>query len=186
MKQCKRGHIGALCQACDENGIIYEEKYAKYRSYDCQPCGEIKNIIWQKLLIIFISIIIGAYTLVSLIREIVTDVQIRILKIMNFIYTVQETKILSSLCKIILNYYQIHQVIYSFDINLPTIFQNIISSIGAPIGSIHNSLDCFISKYSGIPNIYVKLIWVIFSPLGYFIVLISFGILFLKFSKIKL
>ncbi len=95
-------------------------------------------------------------------------------------------KVFSSLFKIILTFYQIHEVINSFDYPVPREFEIIISSLGAPVGSLYYSLDCKISPYFNMPIIYVKLIWLCLSPLGYFIILFFFQCLFFKLYKFKL
>ena len=70
--------------------------------------------------------------------------------------------------------------------NLPEFFGTMISSIGAPVGSMFYSLDCSISKVTNIPLLYVKLIWLIFSPLVYYISLLMFGTIILVFiMKVK-
>lgn len=99
---------------------------------------------------------------------------------MNFLKSgVKETKVFSSLFKLVLSYLQVHMIIYSFDLNLPDFLNTIISSVGAPVGSLFYSLDCAISKVSSIPLIYVKLMWLVFSPIGYYVSLVAFGAIFL-------
>ena len=44
--QCRVGHSGALCEACDEIGEIYSEAYAQDGNNNCIKCAEIDSIVW--------------------------------------------------------------------------------------------------------------------------------------------
>lgn len=45
-KSCAEGHIGALCEACDIDAILWPESYANSSEYTCGKCSVIKyNII---------------------------------------------------------------------------------------------------------------------------------------------
>jgi hypothetical protein len=73
--------------------------------------------------------------------------------------------------KILMSYFQIHLTIYSFGLELPEIFLIIFSSIGSPINSIYNSLDCYVN-INYIPQLYIKLLWLYISPFFVFIILV--------------
>lgn len=51
---CLKGHIGALCEACDLYGVKWGESYSNADKFICAKCSLAKN---NELLIAFISII---------------------------------------------------------------------------------------------------------------------------------
>jgi hypothetical protein len=57
--------------------------------------------------------------------------------------------------KILISYFQIHLTIYSFDLELPEIYLILFSSIGSPINSIFNSLDCYVNDFNLMPLLYI-------------------------------
>ncbi|KAL4449944.1 hypothetical protein ABPG74_015063 [Tetrahymena malaccensis] len=63
---CYRGHIGALCEECDINGVFWGESYTKSGKYTCTEC---KKIQFNMYIVVFVTL----WTMVSMVISVKSD-----------------------------------------------------------------------------------------------------------------
>ncbi|EWS73143.1 transmembrane protein, putative (macronuclear) [Tetrahymena thermophila SB210] len=62
---CYRGHIGALCEECDINGVYWGQSYTKSGKYTCTQCSEIQYNMYVVVFVAFWTIVSMAVSIKS-------------------------------------------------------------------------------------------------------------------------
>ncbi|KAL4493332.1 hypothetical protein ABPG73_007139, partial [Tetrahymena malaccensis] len=191
---CFEGHIGALCEECDTYGDFWGTNYSKASDYACTRCDQIKGNLW-------FVFIMTAWTMISMTLAIKGNIDI--LKERAAMISIQKkikARKLSTVSsinskaskaqkqpeynfvedkspifiKMLTNYFQIVGVVSQFNISIPTGIFNVPNSVGSPLKSSLNSLDCALLNIGGnLPMVYLRLIFSMFLPIIYFTLFIG-------------
>ncbi|KAM3134149.1 hypothetical protein pb186bvf_013770 [Paramecium bursaria] len=164
---CALGHIGALCEQCDLYNIRGNGQYSVSTAYSCGSCEQISG---NSLTITAISI----WTLISILMSVrgtleMVDQIVGTFKALalGLVVAKESEGAVAILMKILTNYLQIISSISTFQLKLPSAFDNIFNSVGNPVQSMSYSLDCFLVSASSIQILYFRMIWALIMPLFY-------------------
>ncbi|CAD8108887.1 unnamed protein product [Paramecium primaurelia] len=164
---CFLGHIGALCEQCDNQNIRGQGKYSSAQQYTCGSC---ENIRFNLLQIIGFSI----WTLITI-----------VLSVKGAITTQYYFLESPYLIKIFTNYLQIISSLTTFKLNFPVSYFYFLNGVGSPIQRISYSMDCFLIDLSSIEIHYIRLIWQLILPCIYFLILAIFYSILIYLNQIK-
>ncbi|KAL4512014.1 hypothetical protein ABPG72_005016 [Tetrahymena utriculariae] len=158
---CSQGHTGPLCETCN----IYNG-YTTAGSFQCGVCGDhVANSL--KILGIMLFYIISAKISVDgILDKLLKYYSIRVHLSDKQIEEAEQNT--SVLLKLILNYFQIIMVLTTFQISVPSFFNNPIDVIANPTTQILYSFECFfyqLQQITGVSMIYLQLISAVILPI---------------------
>ncbi|EAR86771.2 transmembrane protein, putative (macronuclear) [Tetrahymena thermophila SB210] len=148
---CQIGHVGAICESCDSQGIVWGSKYGRSNGgIQCQECS--KQNQTQSILILFLlMIIICVYLIFQIQRQLIL-----IEKKMQWFY-LRKLKIIlllnhninsaSSYIKILINYLQFLALINNLGIQTQQFISVAEFGGGDPVQHTVYNLDCIFSSY---------------------------------------
>ncbi|CAD8082824.1 unnamed protein product [Paramecium primaurelia] len=182
---CSEGHIGALCEECD----VYDTKgFGKYfkNQWD-QQCLKCQFEL-SKLISVFI---VGIWTFVSIFMSL-KSIHSSNLLYAQLIIGQRFNKILfklnqnheSILIKMLLNYFWIFSVIFTFNIEFSFSFI-FIEQTSDSSSFMSKDLDCYLSLIQQIPNIYLKILTMIILMVMQFNIIFIGSSLYLLYVKQK-
>ncbi|CAD8121080.1 unnamed protein product [Paramecium sonneborni] len=185
---CSEAHIGALCEQCDLYNIRGQGSFSVSTIYKCGDCQNIgDNTI--KVILISIWTMISIFLSVKGTIETVNKFIIQQKRIKLKIASVQDPRIGQGnvLIKVLTNYFQIIGVISTFQLQLPSVLQSSVRSVGNPTEAMSLSLDCFLIDITDIDIIYFRMIWALIMPLIYMLtfIFIYMIVVTLHFTKLN-
>ncbi|KAL4492984.1 hypothetical protein ABPG72_020763 [Tetrahymena utriculariae] len=168
---CYEGHIGALCEECDIDGIIWPQRWSHSSQYTCGLCTEISGnvlkIVGISLWTLF-SIYLSVSSSIELVKYNITRNIFILLGAITAGKSTEKSNQTSVLIKILTSYFQIIAVLFTFNLSTPDAFSNVSNTIGNPSKQMGMSMNCFLITFSGkIPITYFSLIWMLVNPLLY-------------------
>ncbi|CAD8069965.1 unnamed protein product [Paramecium sonneborni] len=164
---CYTGHVGALCESCDIYMIQTEERWAPSDPYKCGLCKDSEK--FNLIIIIAISILTMISTIMS-VKGTFEALQLQIVEkatIMIGVRLQQHSSNLATIVQTLTNYFQIVQIVMTFQLQIPSGVQTATQTAGNPTGSMAYSLDCLLIKITEIELLYFKMIWALIMPLSY-------------------
>ncbi|KAL4504851.1 hypothetical protein ABPG73_021698 [Tetrahymena malaccensis] len=175
---CKVGHIGPLCESCDNYGNIWENQYVSNFGFKCVECNQNNKLkLYAYVAIIFIGFTIYMYMQVrNHIDQVLQQQKGYYIRMIGFasIYTSCFRDGTRYKVKIVLYFLQIVNSINRIELYIPSIFNYFIISFGSPSTSLSLQTQCILLKKPNsyeitIPLLYSQRIIVFLSPFLYFI-----------------
>ena len=169
---CSEGHVGAKCGSCDLMAKYWSKNYARSSGSTCIDCTSVK---WNYVILAFISVwsfismFLSVKGTMATVRSLL---QSKVLKVLAKYSMIEEGESMSSIyIKIYLSYYQIIQVINTFDLTVPGWMETAPETVGNPVSSALYSFDCLIPKIKfDFSYLYFKTIFTLLIPIFYLIV----------------
>ena len=183
---CLKGHIGARCESCDLMGKVWGIYYSRASGYGCVDCND---LTYNYLILAFLSIVnflSMSFSIIGTIKNIEQTLKLKVIAILSRYSMLKTFNNESSIyIKIYLCYFQILQVLSTFQLTYPSWTSVLTVTVGNPTQSSLYSTDCLI-KYLGnfIPYIYIKLVIALLVPVIYFIIFSLGYTLFISRFKI--
>ncbi|KAL4504850.1 hypothetical protein ABPG73_021697 [Tetrahymena malaccensis] len=175
---CKVGHIGPLCESCDNYGTIWNYQYVSNLGYKCTQCySEDKLKLFAYVAILYIGFTIYMYMQVGNHQEQVLQIKIGYyIRMMGFasIYTSCLRDRTRYKIKLLTYFLQIANSINRIELYIPSIFNYFILSFGSPSTSLSLQSQCLLLKQPNshdftIPLVYSQRIIAFLSPFLYFL-----------------
>ncbi|EAS04869.2 transmembrane protein, putative (macronuclear) [Tetrahymena thermophila SB210] len=168
---CKEGHLGPLCEDCDIEGKIFNQKYSKLNMYnfDCMPC---KNEIKQHILIAGIIIFMSFYLLWSVKQTIdraKATIQVEVMRIIKMISLGRSSfiSLTAAYIKIANDYFQIISGLKQVSVRYAD-FNLFVDFLGDSFSQTSFSLDCFlINNFEFLSLNYARIIWIHLNAIFY-------------------
>ncbi|KAM3129080.1 hypothetical protein pb186bvf_018792 [Paramecium bursaria] len=182
---CQIGHIGALCEQCDIYQIVNDQSYAQTDQYQCGACGP------QYGLIIFMLLVTSIVSIISTILSVKGQHQ------SNSMFIVEETLILmgfridpnsanlQNFVKVLTNYFQIIQILGTFQLQIPQELASAPRSVSDPGQAASRNTNCILVDMSQIDVLYFAIIWSMILPtldLLVFLFQLFIGVQFFKIN----
>ncbi|KAL4462668.1 hypothetical protein ABPG74_000498 [Tetrahymena malaccensis] len=193
---CSEGYVGALCQTCDNYGVIWGTKYGQSQVgssiTQCVQCDQISKNLYKQILIFLFILLYLVFLIIESQNNNCKMCQIRILSSANIIQFGISQFILQSsvISKIFINQFQILTALkQNLQINLPDLFSTFLTFpqiASQPVLLFFNSLDCSLSSIdTHIPIQYLRFIYIsILLPLvflTFIYIIIKLIIIFLNY-----
>ncbi|KAL4461977.1 hypothetical protein ABPG74_000822 [Tetrahymena malaccensis] len=147
---CSTGHIGAICQSCDSEGIVWGAKYGRSNDgIQCQECVQ-QNSITSIIFLCLLLIAFCAYLIFQIQRQLVflqrkmSWFYLRKLKII--LLQNQNISSSSSYIKILINYLQFIALINNLGIQTQQYLSIVEIGGGDPVQHTVYNLDCLFSN----------------------------------------
>ncbi|CAD8169765.1 unnamed protein product [Paramecium pentaurelia] len=172
---CSEAHIGALCEQCDMYNIRGQGSYSVSTPYKCGSCNDIGDNTLKVILVsvwTMISILISVKGTVETVDKMVTQYQMQKFKVFQ---KDPKAGYGSVLIKVLTNYLQIIGALATFQLQIPSVLQSSVRSVGNPTEAMSFSLDCFLVNLVDIDIIYFRMIWALIMPIIY---MLSFLIIY--------
>lgn len=184
---CSEGHVGAKCASCDLMAKYWPKSYARSSGSQCIDCSSVKwNYVILAIISIwsFISMFLSIKGTIAAVRGLL---QSKVLKVLAKYSMIEEGESMSSIyIKIYLSYYQIIQVINTFDLKIPSWMEQAPETIGNPVSSALYSFDCVIPELKfDFSYLYLKTIFTLMIPVFYLLIFAGFYSLYIMVFKLK-
>ncbi|EWS72597.1 transmembrane protein, putative (macronuclear) [Tetrahymena thermophila SB210] len=165
---CSLGHVGAICESCDSQGVVWGSKYGRSNGgVQCQECIK-QNTIQSILFLLLLLIIFCAYLIFQIQRQLIL-----IQKKMSWFYLRKLKLILlqnqnisssSSYIKILINYLQFIALINNLGIQTQQFLSVAEIGGGDPVQHTVYNLDCIFSNYDfQIPLYAIRVLFINFQ-----------------------
>jgi len=169
---CLDGHIGARCESCDLMGTYWGTSYARSSKKACLQCDA---MTYNYVLLAFVALVnfaAIAFSIVGALKNIEQSLKLKVIRLFSRFNMLKTFNNESSLyIKIYLAYFQIIQVISTFNLTFPNWSQDFVSTFGNPTESSLYSTDCVIRYFNNfMPYIYIKLFIALIVPFIYLII----------------
>ncbi|EAR86766.2 transmembrane protein, putative (macronuclear) [Tetrahymena thermophila SB210] len=173
---CSIGHIGAICESCDSQGIVWGLKYGRSNGrIQCQQCTK-KNSTYSILFLLLLLIIICAYLIIQIQKQLILIQKkmkwfyLRKLKII--ILQNQNISSASSYFKILINYLQFLALINNLGIQTQQFISVAEVGGGDPVQHTVYNLDCIFSSYDiQIPLYAMRVIFINFQIIAIYLLI---------------
>ncbi|EAR93729.2 transmembrane protein, putative (macronuclear) [Tetrahymena thermophila SB210] len=159
---CSTGHTGPLCETCD----IYNG-YTTAGNFQCGVCGDHVTNSLKILGLMLFYIISAKISVDGILNKLLKYYSIRVHLTDKQIEEAEQNT--SVLLKLILSYFQIIMVLTTFQISVPSFFNNPVDVIANPTTQILYSFECFfyqLQQITGISMIYLQLIAAVILPIA--------------------
>ncbi|KAL4502196.1 hypothetical protein ABPG72_000431 [Tetrahymena utriculariae] len=185
---CHLGHIGPLCEACDIQGIVWNQKFAHSGNHSCTPCNSVTKNTIKILLFILTTFIFIVLVLKSTLKYCMNKIYLKYLAMTGMLIMgcSANKKITSVYVKILMSYVQVLESVRYFGINFIEIFLQGINYVASPLEQVSFSGECFMADIGiDMPLVYFKILFALVTPFVFlFIVLVFYYCLF-KLNYIK-
>ncbi|CAD8114144.1 unnamed protein product [Paramecium primaurelia] len=155
---CIKGHIGGLCEECDNFNIKGDGQFFKnQQQLDCQQCQELSKRVIAFLLILIWAILSTLLTIRSIEKsnQLFRYLKLK-LKFADILFNLDQDHE-SILLKLYLNYLWIFSLIFTFNINFSFTLSFLKQSSDTTY-FMANFFECFLSEIEGIELIYSRII----------------------------
>ncbi|EWS72598.1 transmembrane protein, putative (macronuclear) [Tetrahymena thermophila SB210] len=148
---CSLGHVGAICETCDSQGVVWGSKFGRSNGgIQCQEC--IKQNTINSILFLFLFLIIFCAYLIFQIQRQLTLIQknmswFYLRKLKLIILQNQNISSVSSYIKILINYLQFIALINNLGIQTQQFLSVVEIGGGDPVQHTVYNLDCIFSNY---------------------------------------
>ncbi|EAS07788.2 transmembrane protein, putative (macronuclear) [Tetrahymena thermophila SB210] len=174
---CVEGFTGPLCETCDIEKKVWNQRYGKVSNKvnQCYKCSEIEQGI-SSIILPFIGvlayIIFSINRISSMAQQYLYATYLRKCHILAVGSSGQADKF-SLYSKIFMNFLQISMSILQMKISIPTQIFTLFNIIGDPISTSQFSLDCYLDSLPfSIPVAYYRILWSQIIPISLFILLV--------------
>ncbi|KAL4456730.1 hypothetical protein ABPG73_014756 [Tetrahymena malaccensis] len=169
---CAQGYIGALCQSCDNYGILWGERYGQVnkidkQSIECMKCSQFGKNNFKQIFVLLAVLIYFFFLMMETYNNNCKISQIRVLNSLNILNMGISSFLLQSsiITKIFINQFLILATIkQSMGLTFPDIFFSLITFSqfsSQPILIFVYSLDCSLTLLkSDIPIQYLRFIYI--------------------------
>ncbi|CAD8097921.1 unnamed protein product [Paramecium sonneborni] len=155
---CFRGHVGGLCEECDNYNIRGEGNYYKnLQKYNCESCSYITNSVLSFIIASLWAILQILLTLKSIDRSnhLFQSLKLRA-KYSKILFKLNQDH-QSILIKMFVNFLWIFSVIFSFNIQFSFSF-GFVDQASNPSNFMATSLDCYLLEFQYIQLSYSRII----------------------------
>ncbi|EWS73098.1 transmembrane protein, putative (macronuclear) [Tetrahymena thermophila SB210] len=182
---CATGHYGPLCQFCDENGVIWQDKFQYDNKNGCTNCTKmsIGYAIGETLIV---SLIIVAYCLFNIVQclkaseRVVLAFYMRVLKLSCISRSSQNNEV-NMAVKALTYFLQLYKLISNYTLDLPQVVAVAPDIFGSPSSSavVNNACQVALLSTESMPHLYWRSLMIILSPFGFAIVLFLIYLIFI-------
>ncbi|CAD8188112.1 unnamed protein product [Paramecium octaurelia] len=180
---CLQGHIGALCEECDIYNIRGDGKYFKNSEIlQCLSCFGISDSIIPFVMNTVWAVLSIVLTLISLNKSNDLFVLLRVKQRQSQIIYKLTQDFESIFIKMMLNYFWIFSLIFTFNISFSFSF-NFIDKASNTTYSMANNLDCYLSDLSGTELLYLKVFVILVLIFWQFVIILLIFVAYSFFNK---
>ncbi|KAL4483959.1 hypothetical protein ABPG72_013965 [Tetrahymena utriculariae] len=171
---CKEGHTGPLCEDCDIEGKIFNQKYSKLNmySFDCIPCkNELKQLILIASIILFMSFYL-LWSVKQTIDRAKATIQVEVMRRIKMISLGRSSfiSLTAAYIKIANDYFQIISGLKQVSVRYAN-FNLLVDFIGDSFSQTSFSLDCFlINNFESLPLNFTRIIWIHLNAVFYILI----------------
>ncbi|KAL4433367.1 hypothetical protein ABPG74_017471 [Tetrahymena malaccensis] len=154
---CLVGHIGALCESCDINNLLWSERYSKSSNLSCMKCSENYLDIVSYFLLYLATLCYLSFCFRKIKRFTTQKCLYLYIKRMNFlcIGKSSESDQNTVATKILINYVQIITIIFQFA-NFSQYVKQVVSIFGDSQSDTMMSIDCILITSLEVGNILTR------------------------------
>ncbi|KAL4453355.1 hypothetical protein ABPG74_017562 [Tetrahymena malaccensis] len=168
---CNEGHLGPLCQFCDEYGVLWGQQYQYNNKNGCVNCTTM-TILYAIFNAFIISTILALFFIYNIFQSIKASQRVvlahylRIFKFLCISRSSQKNEV-NLAVKAFTSFLQLYKLISNFNINLPSIVSIAPDLFGQPSSSAVFNTACQIAYLvtDNMPHLYWKSLFSILSPL---------------------
>ncbi|EAS02888.3 transmembrane protein, putative (macronuclear) [Tetrahymena thermophila SB210] len=143
---CFEGHVGLRCEDCDILGKEWNKSYSKAGKFKCSDCTQVSGNILKLIAIQFGTIILTGF----FVKSTIDLIQKKILqKIIPTSRKQQQQGESGIYIKIFMNYIQIIQTLFTFNLKIPDAFSSIFQYSASPVENSMMAQDCFLVQIIG-------------------------------------
>ncbi|CAD8126702.1 unnamed protein product [Paramecium sonneborni] len=180
---CIKGHLGALCEECDIYNIQGDGKYFKNsENSECLSCFGISDSIVPFVLNSVWAVLSVIVTLNSINKSNDLFVLLRIKEKQSQIIFKLTQDFESIFIKMMLNYFWIFSLIFTFNISFSFSF-NFIDKASNTSYSMANNLDCHLSDITVTQLIYLKVFVILILIIWQFLMILLIFYIYCQLSK---
>ncbi|CAD8072151.1 unnamed protein product [Paramecium primaurelia] len=181
---CLRGHLGAMCEECDIYDVRGQGKYLKGSENSiCWPCFGNSDSLAPFILNSLWAILSVFLTLDGINKSNDLFVLLRIKERQSQIVFKLTQDFQSIFIKMMLNYFWIFSLIFTFNISFSFSF-NFIDRASNTSQSMANNLDCYLSDLSVTHLLYLKIFVILVLIFWQFLIILILFIIYCYFYKV--
>ncbi|KAL4467834.1 hypothetical protein ABPG74_013169 [Tetrahymena malaccensis] len=187
-KICHMGHIGPLCEACDIQGIVWNQKFAHSGNHSCTQCNSVAKNTIKILFFILITFIFIVLVLKSTLKYCINKIYLKYLAMTGMLIMgcSANKKVTSVYIKILMSYVQVLESVRYFGINFIEIFLQGINYVASPLEQVSFSGECFMADIGiDMPLVYFKILFALVTPFVFLFIVLVFYYCLYKLKYIK-
>ncbi|KAL4435259.1 hypothetical protein ABPG74_017351 [Tetrahymena malaccensis] len=149
---CIPGHIGPLCQSCDQYGQIWGKRYSQvFSSEECYDCSDNAALIFFEnaltLLAVFLYIFIILIKILYKMQQKLIGYFLNQSEILFLGSTLRQSDKPQIISKLLTDHLQMLSLLNTFQIDLPNYFKIPVQLFGNSLSITSKSFNCILSQY---------------------------------------